>query len=742
MNNDFPTSLPQPTMDVAHQAGEVIAHMLGDGRSVIDPTASIWTAEAADDLRERIEDNPIVGGDQGQWDKLDIQLEGASREVVLLAAELVFLREHPLSGILPSTKRSHIERVLSHLEPPLDIPEPMSGWLSRPSKTAGFEPSTSYLGALWLQLIWASTFVIHWCELTADDRSTARSDPWQLQQVMLDSGEDRSDIRNTFQFLAAPEVFEPIPSANQKRQIRDALVHRVGEPTGASPAEVDRDLLNIRRSLSAEIDGQFDFWSEGIEELWKPSQPAVSSAEKDSTSLEEPRPRHYWLYAPGPQASEWEEFSVANIMAIGWDELGDLADYANRDEIRRALDMDDTGSSMKNSVLALWQFQNEMEIGDVVYVKSGRRQILGRGEVASGPRYEHNRTEDRHVRSMNWTHQGKWELTRDAPLKTLTDITAQLDLVGLLEGLVLEENEDVPTFSPIVARPYDSDDFLSDVFIPEERYFRLQSLLMRKKNVILAGPPGVGKTYAAKRLAFSIIGEQDPTRVQIVQFHQSYSYEDFLMGYRPNESGGFTLTEGPFYRFCEEARADDPARPYFFIIDEINRGNISKIFGELLMLIEGDKRGTELRLLYKEELFSVPSNVHIIGMMNTADRSLAVLDYALRRRFGFFEMTPGFRTVGFTDRQKKLSNPSHDRLVDQIVDLNRAIADDPALGHGFAIGHSYLAVPPGADSDEDATATWLHSVVEDELVPLLDEYWFDEPNKASGWADALRAAIV
>ena len=128
-----------------------------------------------------------------------------------------------------------------------------------------------------------------------------------------------------------------------------------------------------------------------------------------------------------------------------------------------------------------------------------------------------------------------------------------------------------------------------------------------------------GKTFTAKRLAYSLIGEKDPSRVQMVQFHQSYSYEDFMMGYRPTETGGFTLAEGPFYRFCEKARADDTDRPYFFIIDEINRGNISKIFGELLMLIEADKRGHDLRLLYKNETFSVPANVHIIGMMNTAD---------------------------------------------------------------------------------------------------------------------------
>lgn len=234
------------------------------------------------------------------------------------------------------------------------------------------------------------------------------------------------------------------------------------------------------------------------------------------------------------------------------------------------------------------------------------------------------------------------------------------------------------------------------------------------------------------------MGAKDPSRVQTVQFHQSYSYEDFMMGYRPTESGGFTLTEGPFYRFCEEARADDDDRPYFFIIDEINRGNISKIFGELLMLIEADKRGHDLRLLYKNETFSVPPNVHIIGMMNTADRSLAVLDYALRRRFGFFQMVPGFNSAGFARWQQEVGSPILDNLVSDVINLNNAIAEDPALGTGFAIGHSYLAKAENAEPDD----TWLFSVVEDELIPLLEEYWFDEPAKAEEWASRLRAALA
>src|SRR5699024_7598761 len=168
----------------------------------------------------------------------------------------------------------------------------------------------------------------------------------------------------------------------------------------------------------------------------------------------------------------------------------------------------------------------------------------------------------------------------------------------------------------------------------------LVALVQNKKNVILQGAPGVGKTYVAKRLAYSMMGEKDPNRVMMVQFHQSYTYEDFIMGFRPSENG-FELKRGAFYKFCKLAEIDSE-REYFFIIDEINRGNLSKIFGELFMLIENDKRGAELQLLYTDEKFSVPSNIYIIGMMNTADRSISILDYALCRRFPFYVMCDGF----------------------------------------------------------------------------------------------------
>ena len=280
---------------------------------------------------------------------------------------------------------------------------------------------------------------------------------------------------------------------------------------------------------------------------------------------------------------------------------------------------------------------------------------------------------------------------------------------------------------------YTKTDFLEEVFLSEERYDALAALLSNKKNVILQGAPGVGKTFAARRLAWSMMGQKDNDRIEMVQFHQNYSYEDFMMGYKP-AGDGFELKYGIFYRFCQKA-ANQPDKDFFFIIDEINRGNMSRIFGELLMLIERDYRGTKTTLAYNGALFFVPENLYIIGMMNTADRSLAMIDYALRRRFSFFEMGPGFDSEGFVRYQQGLNNETFNELVSRVKELNRAIAADKSLGKGFCIGHSYFC------GQDVCTEQWLRSVVEYDILPMLSEYWFDEPARLAAWENSLRGVF-
>jgi 5-methylcytosine-specific restriction protein B len=229
----------------------------------------------------------------------------------------------------------------------------------------------------------------------------------------------------------------------------------------------------------------------------------------------------------------------------------------------------------------------------------------------------------------------------------------------------------------------------------------------------------------------------------MVQFHQSYSYEDFIQGFRPCEDGSFQLRNGHFHDFCLRAAADED-RDYFFIIDEINRGNLSKIFGELLMLLEHDKRGAKhaLPLPYaggdaEADTFYVPENLHVIGTMNTADKSLAVVDFAMRRRFAFMDLEPqfgdGFRH--WLEKQCSAQPPFVRKLQQRIALLNEQIADDRQLGRGCRIGHSFFT--PSADDPPRNWQEWLSDIVAGEIEPLLQEYWPDDASKATLAAQAL-----
>lgn len=574
-----------------------------------------------------------------------------------------------------------------------------------------------------------------------------------------------------------------------------------------------------------------------------------------------------WIYSPGEGARKWSECVANSKMYLGWDDMGDLEVYESREDMKaRMKELYGDDKDYRNDSLATWEFTNEMNIGDVVFAKKGRGCIIGRGVVTGDYEYDENRTEYRHVRSVEWNKVGEWALPETVAMKTLTNLTSYTDYVKKLNELMENntESEKVCNYWWLCANPkiwsmtswmvgeeqdytlyntagnkrrifqhfwdarvgdkvicyeanptkqitglaviskesdgericfrkvetlaapvelseiktvpelanmeflinpngsffhltekeyvallnlireendsiqpdktfekYTKDDFLKEVFMDGKDFDTLQHLIRMKKNVILQGAPGVGKTFCARRLAQAMMGEKDESRIALIQFHQNYSYEDFVMGYKPVE-GTFELQKGIFYKFCMLA-ANHPDKEYFFIIDEINRGNLSKIFGELLMLIEKDYRGEKLTLAYKDEKFSVPGNLYLIGMMNTADRSLALIDYALRRRFSFFEMNPGFDSEGFKAYLKGKNNERLNELVELVKELNRQIATDDSLGQGFEIGHSYLC------TGEIVTDEWLKEVVNYDILPMLQEYWFDNKLEVDRWANRLNS---
>jgi hypothetical protein len=449
--------------------------------------------------------------------------------------------------------------------------------------------------------------------------------------------------------------------------------------------------------------------------------------------------RKIWAIGLGEGGRLWNESYEKGIISIGWDELGDLKQFVNQEAIGARLFeiRGEEGPFPHNDSLCCYQFANEIMPGDLVLVKVGRKRIIGGGIVTSDYMYDPDRREHKNIRKVQWVTTERTELPgTGGPVKTLTEISRYQTFKDLAEAYIAEKT----IVERVAGEPYGYDDALKDLFITRRELEAVIEIAKRKKNIILQGPPGVGKTFISRRLAYLLIGEKDPTGIEFIQFHQSYSYEDFVQGWRPNSSSGFTLKNGSFYDFCEKARADLD-RKFVFVIDEINRGNLSKIFGELLMLIEGDKRGiaNAIKLTYSEseaERFSVPENVFIVGLMNTADRSLALVDYALRRRFAFFNLTPQFESDKFetaiTEKGGSLDLVNKIRV--RIGALNQVIANERRdLGPGFQVGHSYFC-PSGPISSE---SEWYADVINTEIKPLIEEYWFDSPEKVDTLTEQL-----
>jgi MoxR-like ATPase len=719
----------------------------------------LWTAENFASLKRAFNDNPLLGTDSF-YVKLSQQLSEESPQVQKLAAEclwLLLLFVHS-SGFSTALQRQRIGEIWSLSGEEL----PRSNLLSDGALDGIGWPGTAFLTRIWAEFGFLTLVMLAWKSLPNEERQRLLnpSDPWPFCEWLTSQPEgDKRIFRNTLLYLLFPGSFERISGRKQKTTIYAAFSKELRDKADftqapSSPCELDKALLKIRQILEAEHGtDQLDFYNDPLKAVWgfdtapEPVPPVTSNQ----------LPRRYWIektIVSGRPDRETGEHALGRAL---WSP-------------QRASGGQDIYSPMRH-----------VQPGDIILHLTDNRAFTG-VSVAAGPADESFVG----LSGTDWEDQPGYRiqlqdfqpidpsLSRQSflekePFRSQLAELQRGGVRGLFYNRNLELNQgaylteapagliailaaayraqagsDLPHLDDIEdtsAEAADTSVGVEDLFLEPEEIAAVLALWRAKTNVILQGPPGVGKSFAAQRLAYALMGTRDPSRLGFVQFHQSYAYEDFVEGFRPTETG-FELKKGKFVEFCRRAAADAD-RAYVFIIDEINRGNLSKILGELMLLIESDKRHSswQMPLAYGNKPFHVPPNVYLLGLMNTADRSLAVVDYALRRRFAFVDLKPKLHSTKLSEilLERGVGLDTQAAIIQRVGALNSVIEGDLAnLGPGFAIGHSFFCAGPAAGEGADA---WYQRVISTEILPLLREYWFDAPQKVSEWEERLLAPL-
>lgn len=708
------------------------------GASVFSDLA-LWTHENFEVIRKQVIEKP-------DWttrtfdEKLKLQLSSASVEVQCLSAEVRWLYYLIAANVHKPKKLESIKVAWSLSGKAF----PDDHWaLCEVLEQGIVNTGQAYLNLVWREISFIVISMCEWTRFSIDERSSLLADPWKFAMWLESQPEaEKRQFRHALLHLLYPSVFIDCMSHKYKRSIVKALDEETldsSEITRMELIELDKRILKITERLRRQESTQtIDYFNSPLRERWFENGDTKPPDEDfEDWCRNRFGDAKVWIVAPGAGAQHWNSFLKSGVVRIGYDKnIGDIRAYETRHDVHDKLIELGQGDNPVHQSLALWQFLHEVEVGDYLVAKQGQRKLVGWGRVTGEYFFESDEVPEPHRRTAEWTAlEQPVSIGKERQLNTKTLTLAHRPTWSNW----LKYAFDVMDGNQIVNgnKPFEIGQALEGLFLDQTQFQRILDALAIRKNLILQGPPGVGKTFIAKRLAYCLMGREDSSCVDMVQFHQSYAYEDFVQGWRPTEAGGFTIRDGVFLQFCQRA-ATDPNTPYVFIIDEINRGNLSRIFGELLMLIEADKRGPEyaVALTYGDpaEPFNVPDNVYILGLMNTADRSLAMVDYALRRRFAFETLEPAFGKKEFREYLQKVEVDSAlvERICTNFSRLNDNISEDKDLGKGFQIGHSYF-VP-----EEEADEKWYQNILETQIAPLLNEYWFDRPEQAKDCIEDLK----
>lgn len=684
---------------------------------------NLWSLEHFKELNAHFAQRPDTGN-RSFADKLKDQLANTTPEAKRLWAEITWLFWLLISSVRRASKIKQIRMAWDWS----DSQFPSEHWAVQDILDQGaVHPGPAYQIQRDREFSFIVILMSTWFSLPLPDRESLLQDPWNFAKwADTNQGAEQRQFRHVLLYLLFPDEFEPSVVSNHKQKIVQAYGKDVDITTSVENLDLvglDAAVLEIRKHLESENPGEeINFYDRRFRDVWRDGK---NDGGDHSGDVDWYRERFgsadVWLVAPGVGAKLWDEFFKLGIFGIPWGVLGDLTQFESREAMHGKLVEEGAGQNPVMRSLCTWEFVHKLKVGDFLLVQKSGRTILGWGTVSGEYSYEPQRSTFQHVRTVDWhALESPIEVEGKISSKIMTCFTPYKpwlrDFFARIDG-----EEDIES--------YGIERALGPLFLEQTQFLRILDSIRLRKNLILQGPPGVGKTFIARRIAWCLIEKKTSESIEMVQFHQSYSYEDFVQGWRPTETGGFTLRNGVFYEFCKSAETQ-PDVPFVFIIDEINRGNLSRIFGELLMLIEGDKRGSEheITLTYSEtgQRFSVPENVYLLGLMNTADRSLAIVDYALRRRFAFETLSPAFGTEKFRDYLLNFDVPDVlvERINENLTNLNEQICGHQDLGSGFQIGHSYFVPEEPLDEYE----TWYQSIVETQIKPLLHEYWFDHPD--------------